>query len=91
MPESPAISVVVPLYNEEDNVVAMQRELSEALAGIDYELVLVDDGSTDNTAAVLADYQARHAALQVISQVNAGAAAARNPGSRGAGLRSCPR
>jgi dolichol-phosphate mannosyltransferase len=51
MPESPAISVVVPLYNEEDNVVAMQRELSEALNGLDYELVLVDDGSTDQTVA----------------------------------------
>ncbi len=51
MPESPAISVVVPLYNEEDNVVAMQRELSEALIGLDYELVLVDDGSTDQTVA----------------------------------------
>jgi len=51
MPDSPAISVVVPLYNEEDNVVAMQRELSEALAGIDYELVLVDDGSSDATVA----------------------------------------
>ena len=51
MPDSPAISVVVPLYNEEDNVVAMQRELSEALTGIDYELVLVDDGSSDATVA----------------------------------------
>jgi dolichol-phosphate mannosyltransferase len=51
MPDSPAISVVVPLYNEEDNVVAMQRELSEALAGLDYELVLVDDGSTDSTVS----------------------------------------
>lgn len=51
MPESPAISVVVPLYNEEDNVVAMQRELAEALSGLDYEMVLVDDGSTDQTSA----------------------------------------
>ncbi len=51
MPESPAISVVVPLFNEEDNVVAMQRELAEALQGLDYELVLVDDGSTDQTVA----------------------------------------
>ena len=54
MPDSPAISVVVPLYNEEDNVVAMQRELAEALAGMDYELVLVDDGSTDATVARVA-------------------------------------
>ena len=51
MPSSPYLSVVVPLYNEEDNVVAMQRELAEALTGLDYEIVLVDDGSTDQTVA----------------------------------------
>ena len=51
MPESPAISVVVPLFNEEDNVVAMQHELAAALSGLDYEIVLVDDGSTDQTVA----------------------------------------
>lgn len=51
MPSSPAISVVVPLYNEEDNVVELQRQIDAALAGLDYELVLVDDGSTDATVA----------------------------------------
>lgn len=49
MSSSPAISVVIPLYNEEDNVQDMQKEVAEALAGQDYELVLVDDGSTDST------------------------------------------
>jgi len=44
MPSSPALSVVVPLYNEEDNVVEMQQQIDAALAGRDYELVLVDDG-----------------------------------------------
>ncbi|MEM6910054.1 MAG: glycosyltransferase family 2 protein [Verrucomicrobiota bacterium] len=48
---SPEISVVVPLYNEEDNVVPLQEELATALQGIEYEVVLVDDGSTDGTAA----------------------------------------
>lgn len=52
MPEdSPQISIVVPLYNEEDNVVELQRQISTALAAYDYELVLVDDGSTDETVA----------------------------------------
>ncbi len=51
MPSSPAISVVVPLYNEEDNIANLQKELDEALAGLDYELVLVDDGSKDSTVA----------------------------------------
>lgn len=41
----------MPLYNEEDNVPILQAELAKALAGIDYELVLVDDGSKDATAA----------------------------------------
>jgi dolichol-phosphate mannosyltransferase len=49
MPDSPHISIVVPLYNEEDNVVELQRQISTALAAYDYELVLVDDGSSDQT------------------------------------------
>jgi glycosyltransferase involved in cell wall biosynthesis len=48
---TPKVSVVVPLYNEEDNVPILQSELGKALAGIDYELVLVDDGSKDATVA----------------------------------------
>jgi dolichol-phosphate mannosyltransferase len=51
MPSSPAISIVVPLYNEEGNVVELEREIDRALAGLDYELVLVDDGSSDQTVA----------------------------------------
>jgi dolichol-phosphate mannosyltransferase len=49
MPASPAISVVVPLYNEEGNVAELQRQIEAALATRDYEIVLVDDASTDNT------------------------------------------
>ena len=45
----PALSVVVPLYNEEENVPILQRELTAALAGLDYEIVFVDDGSRDGT------------------------------------------
>jgi dolichol-phosphate mannosyltransferase len=48
---SPAISVVVPLYNEEGNVAELQRQIEAALASRDYEIVLVDDASTDNTLA----------------------------------------
>ena len=51
MSSAPALSVVVPLYNEQDNVARLQEEIAAALRGLDYEVVLVDDGSTDGTVA----------------------------------------
>ena len=47
--DSPAVSVIVPLFNEEENVPILQAELTAALAGLDYEIVFVDDGSSDHT------------------------------------------
>src|SRR6202453_1732637 len=47
----PALSVVIPLYNEEDNIAPLQHELAEALREIDHEIVLVDDCSKDATLA----------------------------------------
>jgi glycosyltransferase involved in cell wall biosynthesis len=48
-PTSPALSVVIPLFNEQDNLETLQRELHAALKGLDYEIVFVDDGSKDET------------------------------------------
>ena len=47
--DSPAVSIVVPLFNEEENVPILQTELAGALTGLDYEIVFVDDGSSDRT------------------------------------------
>jgi dolichol-phosphate mannosyltransferase len=46
---SPAFSVVVPLYNEEANLPILQEELRAGLSGLDYEIIFVDDGSVDST------------------------------------------
>lgn len=51
MPDAPRISVVVPLFNEEENVVELQRQLAEALRGLPHEVIFVDDGSSDQTSA----------------------------------------
>src|SRR5882672_4174881 len=48
--KSPAVSVVVPVFNEEENMSILQSELRGALAGLDHEIVFVDDGSTDRSA-----------------------------------------
>ncbi len=55
MNESLDISVVVPLYNEEDSVSRLVEELLTALrpTGESFELILVNDGSTDRSAEVL--------------------------------------
>ncbi|HVE15642.1 MAG TPA: glycosyltransferase family 2 protein [Chthoniobacterales bacterium] len=45
----PYLSVVVPLFNEEENIPILQSEIERSLEGRDYEIVFVDDGSTDRT------------------------------------------
>ncbi|MDZ4287706.1 MAG: glycosyltransferase family 2 protein [Prosthecobacter sp.] len=81
MPPSPAISVIVPLYNEEGNVVELQHQIAAVLAGQDYELVLVDDGSTDATVARVEPGD-RVRLLQF--EKNAGQSAAMHAGIHGA-------
>ena len=51
---SPQVSVVVPLFNEEENVPILQAELTTALRGLDYEIIFVDDGSRDRTVERIA-------------------------------------
>lgn len=64
----PEISVVVPLYNEASNVGALHEELTAVLRGLGgpYELILVDDGSTDGTFEALAGLHGRDPRLVVI-------------------------
>jgi dolichol-phosphate mannosyltransferase len=50
MNASPAVSVVVPMFNEEENLSILQSELRSALTGLDHEIIFVDDGSTDRSA-----------------------------------------
>jgi glycosyltransferase involved in cell wall biosynthesis len=62
------ISVVVPMKNEAPNVAELYRELTAALeaGGRPYEIIMIDDGSTDDTFARLAELQAADPRLRVI-------------------------
>ncbi|HAQ54369.1 MAG TPA: glycosyltransferase, partial [Flavobacteriaceae bacterium] len=61
------LSVVVPLYNEQDNVLLLTQKIHESLVGYQYEIIYIDDFSTDQTKKVvndLADNQVHLIALK---------------------------
>ena len=61
------ISVVVPVHNEADNIVSLIQEIDNALSIADaYEIIYIDDGSNDRTAAVLKEALQDFKALRVI-------------------------
>ncbi|MGB3047099.1 glycosyltransferase family 2 protein [Dokdonella sp.] len=65
------LSVVVPVFNERDNVVPLINEISAALRGrTDFEIVYVDDHSTDDTLAVLGAAKAANPELRVLHHVS---------------------
>jgi len=60
----PKLSVVVTVYNEEENIRPLIAQIDAALEGMSYEIIYVDDGSTDNTLRELRRIQ--HPALRVV-------------------------
>ena len=73
----PAVSIILPLYNQ-------QNYIAECLASVcrqtlaDIEIVVVDDGSTDASAAIAAEFTARDERIRILSRKNAGYGAAMN-------------
>ncbi len=75
----PVVSIVVPVYNCEDHL----RQCLDSLLGqtlSDFELICIDDGSTDSAPRILAEYAAADSRMRVITQVNSGPGRARNVG-----------
>jgi undecaprenyl-phosphate 4-deoxy-4-formamido-L-arabinose transferase len=63
---APDLSVVVTLYDEEGTLEELHRRVSETLAGRDYELILVDDGSRDGTWALVEGLRAQDERLRAV-------------------------
>ena len=73
MAETLEFSVVVPVHNESGNVEALAREIATALDGRAYEMIFVDDASTDETRSELAALKETFPALRILShRKNAG-------------------
>ena len=75
----PMVSIIVPIYNVEKY---LRECIDSALAQTysDFELILVDDGSPDNCAAICDEYARKDARIRVIHKANGGLSDARNAG-----------
>jgi len=85
---APAISVVVPAFNEAENVENLAAEITAALSEISHEMIFIDDASTDETKSVLIAMKSRFPHLRVLAHhqnagqsrgVRSGVQAARAP------------
>ena len=81
---APSVSLVVPVFNVEPYL----RECLDSVraqTSADWECVCVDDGSTDGSPTILAEYAAKDPRFRIVRQPNAGLSAARNAGMDAAG------
>lgn len=79
-------SLVIPFYNEAGNILPLVEACVDVLnaRGREYEIILVDDGSTDGTAAEIAEARTRWPRCGVLTRPHAGQAAALLAGLRAA-------
>ena len=65
--QKPEVSVVVPLLNEQDNIGPLYQQITQTLTDkYDYEIIFVDDGSSDNSLTILTQLQKADTAVRVI-------------------------
>lgn len=78
-PTTPAISVIVPVYNVKEYLSkCIESILSQTYSA--FELILVDDGSTDGSGEICDDYASKDPRVRVIHKINGGVSSARNLG-----------
>jgi glycosyltransferase involved in cell wall biosynthesis len=83
MPDAPRFSVTVPAYNAETTLAETIESVQAQTFG-DWELVIVDDGSTDGTRALAERFAAANPRIRVVSQENRGSGGAYNTAVRNA-------
>ncbi|HYU30686.1 MAG TPA: glycosyltransferase family 2 protein [Thermoanaerobaculia bacterium] len=82
---APEVSLVIPVYNEEENLPVLHGEIVQALSGVGrpYEVIYVDDGSTDRSPAILAGLARQDPHVRILRQKrNSGQSAALDAGFR---------
>ncbi len=76
-----AVSVVVPVYNVEKYIERCLDSLVRQNFGYKYEIIIVNDGTKDNSMTIADRFASEYDFIRIITQQNAGLSAARNTGS----------
>ena len=77
------LSFIVPVYNMEEYVGrCLNSLLNQDIPFTEYEIIVVNDGSTDSSLKILHEYAEKHANIRIVTQENKGLSAARNIGLR---------
>ena len=81
--KNPYLSIIVPVYNVEEYI---QKCINSILSQnyLDFELILIDDGSTDNSGKICDEFASENKKIKVIHQENGGLSNARNTGIKNA-------
>jgi dolichol-phosphate mannosyltransferase len=85
MSENIDVSIIVPAFNEEQNLGPLVEEIEAAMNGLPYiyEVIVINDGSTDRTLEVLDEMKKRHSAVRVVNHaMNCGQSAGQATGFR---------
>ncbi len=66
--QNPKVSIVVPLYNEEESVTELVQSIDQVMSqsGLTYEVILIDDGSVDQTVSILTELQKKHQFVRIV-------------------------
>ena len=79
------LSIIIPAYNAAKHIGDCLTSLTkQQIMSKDFEIIVVDDGSTDNTAEIVIDFAKHQSNIRLISQQNSGNGAARNEGVKSA-------
>lgn len=82
MNTSPFISVIIPVYNAARTLEqCLQCLLNQTLPQNDYEVIVVDNGSTDNTRKIIIAFRDKFASFTLVNEANPGPSSARNAGA----------